>query len=211
MLILLGHLKGGVGKSTITVNLAAELQRRGRRVCIVEADPTVHTSANWAADRVEAGGAPIRIEQVKGNLYTRLMNLDSEHDVVLVDAAGKDSKEMRTAMTACDLLMAPLLPSQPDLDTSPAILETVKEARLMNPDLKLMGVLNRVSNHVWDDEEGEAREYMTKYPGMPLARSVLHDRKVFRKSMGDGKGAVETRDRKAKAEVQLLLDEALSW
>lgn len=211
MLILIGHHKGGVGKSTITVNLAAELQRRGRKVCIVEADPTVHTTSIWAADRVEAGGAPIKTEQVSGNLYTKLINLDKAHDVVLVDAAGKDSKELRTAMTACDLLLAPLLPSQPDLDTSKSLLATVKEARKFNPDLKLMGVLNRVSPHVWDDEEGEARTYMTKYPDLVLARTVLHDRKVFRKAMGDGKGAVETRDRKAKAEIQLLLQEALSW
>jgi chromosome partitioning protein len=211
MLILIGHHKGGVGKSTLTVNLAAELQRQGQRVCIVEADPTVKTTSNWAADRVDAGGQPIKTEKITGNLYTRLMNLDKEHDVVLVDAAGKDSKELRTAMTACDLLMAPLLPSQPDLDTSVSLLESVKTARQMNPDLKLMGVLNRVSPHVWDDEEAESREYMTKYPDLVLARTVVHDRKVFRKAMGDGKGAVETRDRKAKAEIQLLLQEALTW
>ena len=70
MLIVIGHHKGGVGKSTLTVNLAAELQRRGQRVCIVEADPTVHTTSNWAADRAEAGREPIRTERITGNLYT---------------------------------------------------------------------------------------------------------------------------------------------
>jgi chromosome partitioning protein len=211
MIVLIGHQKGGVGKSTITVNLAAELQRRGQDVCIVEADPTVHTASIWAADRVEAGGAPIKTEKITGNLYTRLMNLDKAHDVVLVDAAGKDSKELRTAMTACDLLLAPLLPSQPDLDTSKPLLETVRQARKFNEGLKVMGVLNRVSAHVFDDEEGEAREYMQAYPDLVLAKTVLHDRKVFRKAMSVGMGVVETRDRKAKAEIQLLLQEALAW
>lgn len=211
MIVVLGHQKGGVGKSTLTVNLAAELQRQGRTVCIVEADPTVHTASIWAADRVEAGGDPIRTEQVTGNLYTKLVNLDKAHDVVLVDAAGKDSKELRTAMTACDLLVAPLLPSQPDLDTSKPLLETVRQARKFNEGLKVMGVLNRVSHHVFDDEEGEAREYMQAYPDLVLAETVVHDRKVFRKAMGEGRGVVEMRDRKAKAEIQLLLKEILSW
>lgn len=211
MLILIGHQKGGVGKSTITVNLAAELQRRGRDVCIVEADPTVRTASTWAADREEAGGAPIQTVRLDGNLRSSLLDLDTRFDVVLVDAAGKDSKELRTAMTACDLLLAPLQPSQADLDTSASLLDTVSAAKDFNEALKVMGVLNRVSTHVFDEEEAEARTYMRHYPDMPLARTCLHERKVFRSSLAEGRGVVEMKDPKAKAEIQLLTEEVLTW
>jgi chromosome partitioning protein len=211
MLILVGHQKGGVGKSTITVNLAAELQRRGSDVCIVEADPTVRTASTWAQDREEAGGAPIQTVRLDGNLRASLLDLGTRFDIVLVDAAGKDSKELRTAMTACDLLLAPLQPSQPDLDTTKQLMETVSAAKDFNESLKVMGVLNRVATNVFSREEAEARAYLKAFPDMPLAKTVLHERLVYRSSLGEGRGVVEMKDPKAKAEIQLLTEEALSW
>lgn len=219
MLILIGHQKGGVGKSTIAVNLAAELQRRGRDICIVEADPSVHTASTWAQDREDAGHRPIQTIRKDGNLRTSLLDLDGRFDDVIVDAAGKDSKELRTAMTACHLLLAPLQPSQPDLDTTKRLVDTIRAARDFNESLQVLGVLNRVPTNIFSEEAEEARQYLEAFPDLPLAKTCLHERKVYRSSLAEGLGVVEMRDPKAKAEIQLLTEEirekleevVLSW
>lgn len=211
MILLIAHVKGGVGKSTITVDIAAELQRQGKDVLILEADPTVHTVWNWARDR-EANGYP-RIQCLKqtGNLHSTLVDQDKRYDVVLVDTAGKDSKEMRTAMTAAHVLIAPMQPNQADLDTTQALVETIEQARDFNPDLKVVGVLNRASTHVFATDVKDSRAYLDEYPELPIADSVIYDRSAFQKCLDDGRGVVEMKDQKAKAEIQLLTQEVTGW
>ena len=51
MIIVFGHQKGGTGKSTLTVNMAVELQRQGKDVLLVDADPTIRTTSNFTTDR----------------------------------------------------------------------------------------------------------------------------------------------------------------
>lgn len=211
MIVLVGHQKGGVGKSTLTVNLAAELQARGQDVCIVEADPTIHTVSNWAADRVEAGLKPITVVQKLGNIRSTLMDLDARYGIVLVDTAGKDSQELRSAMTAAHCLLAPMQPFQADVDSTQKLVETITTAQDFNPALKVGGVLNRVPTNVFSEEAEEARLFMQDWPQLPLVSTDLHERKVYRKALEGGRGVVEMRDPKAKAEIQLLLDEVLSW
>lgn len=211
MIILIAHQKGGVGKSTITVNLAAELQARGLDAIIVEADPTVHTASKWAADRLEAGRRPIQTMQKTGNLHAALVDLDGRYDHVLVDAAGKDSREMRTAMTAAHLVLTPMQATQPDLDAAEHLVETLTEARDFNPGMKVLAVLNRVSTNVFSKSADEAREYLAAFPELALAETRLHERLAYQSSLAEGLGVVEMADRKAMAEIQLLTQEVLSW
>lgn len=211
MILLIAHVKGGVGKSMTTVNLAAALQHAGRDVMILEADPTVHTSANWARDRAEAGRKPITCIHQTGNLYSVLKDMDKRYDVVLVDSAGKDSKEMRTAMTAAHVMVSPMEPVQTDLDTVATLVETIEQARDFNPELRVLGFLNRASTHTFATDVKEARAYLEDYPELPMADTVLHDRKAFKACMDDGWGVVEMSDRKAKAEIQLLTQEVMGW
>lgn len=211
MIILFAHVKGGVGKSTITVNVAAELQRLGKDVLIVEADPTVRTVSNWTRDREEAGHKRIQCIQKTGNLHSTLLDLADRYDVVLIDAAGKDSKEMRTAMTAAHLVVVPMQPNQADLDATDSFVTTVDEARDFNPDLKVLGVFNRASTNVYATDVQEGRTYMAEYPELPFSETVIHERKSYQRCLEDGRGVVEMKDSKAKGEIQLLTQEVIGW
>lgn len=210
-IILFGHLKGGVGKSTILVNIATELQRLGKDVVIVEADPSVHTASNWARDREEAGHQRIQCVQKLGNLRSTLLDLAERYDFVLVDAAGKDSKEMRTAMTAARIIVVPMQPSQADMDSTEDLVTTIEEARDFNPELKAMGVFNRASTNNFSTDVTEGHAYMVAYPEVPMAQTTLHERKSYKTCLEDGRGVVEMKDGKARAEIQLLAQEVLKW
>jgi chromosome partitioning protein len=211
VIILVGHQKGGVGKSTIAVNIAVEFSSKGKSVIIVEADPTVMTSSTWAKDREDGGYSPITTVRQTGNLRGTLLDLAGKYDVVIVDAPGKDSSEMRTAMTAADLILVPIPPSQPDLDTTQSLVITINQARDFNPELKALAVLNRVPTNVFSDADTEARAYLSDFPELRIASTNLHERKVYQTSVSEGLGVVEMKDSKAKREIQLLTEEVLAW
>lgn len=211
MILLIAHTKGGVGKSTLTINLAVELQRQGADVILVEADPTVHTVSNWAHDREENGHPPIQAVQKTGNLRSSLLDLATRYDYVIVDVPGKDSKEMRTAMTAADVLLMPVVPYQAELDTTESVVATLTEAKDFNPEVKAFAVLNMAPTNTGANDVKDAREYLADYPEVTVARTVVHQRKAFRNALSQGLGVVEMRDSKAKAEIQLLIQEVTTW
>lgn len=207
MIILIAHQKGGVGKSTLAVNLAAEAQTHSPDVLIVEADPTVRTAHNWTKTREDAGGKQITTVHLEGNIHAQLRDLGDRYDYVLVDVAGKDSREMRTAMTAADVMVAPMQPSQPDMDAAHFLVLTIEQARDFNPDLSVLAVLSRVPTNNFSREAAQAAEYLEDYPELPLAETRIHERVVYRTAMEKGLGVVEMKDGKAKAEIQLLMAE----
>ena len=209
MIILIAHQKGGVGKSTLAVNLAAEAQRRGGDVLIAEADPTIHTARLWAQSRQITGFKQITCAKLEGNIQAGLRDLAGRYDYVVVDVAGKDSKEMRSAMLAADVMVTPILPSQADMDSSNFLSQTIADAQEFNPKLAVLAVLNRCSTQWNDTEAAESVEYMADYPLLPLADVRLYDRKAYRTSIERGLGVVELGNSKAKAEIQLLMNEIL--
>ena len=88
---------------------------------------------------------------------------------------------------------------------------TINQARDFNPDLKALAVLNRVPTNVFSDSDSEARTYLADFPELRIARTKLHERKVYQTSVSEGLGVVEMKDSKAKREIQLLTEEVLAW
>jgi chromosome partitioning protein len=101
-IIAIMNQKGGVGKTTTSVNLAAGLARQGRRVCLIDLDPQAHSSLHLG---IEASGSPDTIYQVFAgarslndvrqlvtqNLWVVPSDLDlAAAEMELVDANGRE-------------------------------------------------------------------------------------------------------------------------
>lgn len=127
----------------------------------------------------------------------------------MVDTAGRDSRELRTGITAAHLLLIPFRPSQPDLDTLPYLKDIILQAKDLNPQLKEYGLLTMVPTHPGIREADEAQEYWVDFPSIPLLTTKIYDRKVYRDSMSCGKGVTELTNEKAKQEIESLLGELL--
>ncbi|MFW0120231.1 AAA family ATPase [Rothia sp. P5764] len=210
MILLIGNHKGGVGKSTLTVNLATTFQQQGMSVTIVEADPSIHTASRWADDREEFGYEAIMTLRKEGRLSQTLCELDKSYDVVLVDTAGKDSKELRSAMTVADLVLVPSRPAQADLDATVDLMQIIDMVQDLNPKLIPFIVISQASTHVMSSEAQEAKEYLSQAtPQAKLADVVIYSRKAYQVALAEGKAVTEGTDSKAKAEIQLLAQEVL--
>lgn len=102
MIIVVCNTKGGTSKSTLAVNLAVEYHRQGNKVIILETDPTVSTASQWAADRENTTQPPITTVRKTGRLGSTIDDLAATYDTVIIDTAGKDSAELRSAAYKAD-------------------------------------------------------------------------------------------------------------
>ncbi|MEO7015104.1 MAG: AAA family ATPase [Leifsonia sp.] len=210
MIVLIGSQKGGAGKSTIAVNLSAEYARQGLDVVLVDAD-VQRSAAKWHADREEAGVKPtIACVEKLGNIRETLIDLDSRYGIVVVDVAGKDSKEMRTGMTAAHKMIVTVRPSQFDLDTLPHMSELVDQVRDFNPDLDVRSLLTQAPTNPNGTERTDAGEYLADYPALRALQTVVHERKAYRDVVGEGLGVVEWTNPKARAEIMELAAEVMA-
>ncbi|HPU02270.1 MAG TPA: AAA family ATPase [Thermomicrobiales bacterium] len=210
MIILVGSQKGGVGKSTVSTNLAVELAYRGHDVCLVDADAQ-RSTARWHADRIEQGVTPqLACVEKLGNIHSTLTDLGGRYDIVIVDVAGKDSKEMRTGMLAADMFLALTQPSQFDLDTFEHLNELIEQALDLNPRLDVRGVITRASTNQRVTESKEAGEYLADFPLIKPVHTIIRDRKAYREVIPEGLGVVEWKNGAARAEIRALAAEVMS-
>lgn len=207
-IVVIGAEKGGVGKSTIATNLAVHLAAEGADVALLDAD-SQGTSAKWSDRRSESrpSSPSVPVIQRTGDLSATLRDLAKRYGVVIVDAGGRDSRELRSALTVAALLLIPTKASQADLETMPKMQELVTLARGFNPDLQALAVVSMAPANSNGREVAEARELLAEFDAIGLAETVIRDRKVFRDALLEGAGVVELANGQAKAEIQLLASE----
>jgi chromosome partitioning protein len=207
VVILIGGEKGGTGKSTVATNLAIFLALEGHDVMLLDADPQA-TASKWVERRNEAALVPtIHCTQKHGDIYKTAMDLSQRYSHVLIDAGGRDSRELRTGMVAADRMYVPIRASQADLETLPNIDQLITLAKGMNPDLQAKAVLSMAPSNPLITEVADAQALLEDFPELGLCSNVIRDRKVYRDALLQGKGVIEMNNSVAKAEIQLLAQE----
>lgn len=207
MILLIAAEKGGVGKSTIATNLAVHLAHCGVDVVLLDTDGQA-TAARFVERRDEAGITPaVPSVQRMGDVASTLRDLAHRYQVVVVDAGGRDSREMRSAMAVANLLLVPTKASQADLETFSKINELVGLARGLNPELKAVALLSIAPTNPVIREVEEARELLAEFDQLELAHTIIRDRKVYRDALLAGKSVIELDNSRARVEIQLLAQE----
>lgn len=207
MILLIAAEKGGVGKSTIATNLSVHLAHNGVDVVLLDTDGQA-TATRFVARRDEAGITPaVPCVQRMGDVASTLRDLAHRYQVVVVDAGGRDSREMRSAMTIANLLLVPTRASQADLETFSKVNELIGLARGLNPVLKAVALLSIAPTNPAIHEVDDARELLAEFDQLELADTIIRDRKVYRDALLVGKGVIELDNSQARAEIQLLAQE----
>ncbi|WP_345812559.1 ParA family protein [Paraburkholderia sp. PREW-6R] len=166
------------------------------------------TAARFAGRRDEAGYTPIvRCVQRTCEVASTLLDLAVRYQVVLVDAGGRDSREMRSAMAVANLVLVPTKASQADLETFPKLNELIGLARVLNPALRAAVLLSMAPSNPMIREVDDARELLAEFNQLKVADTIIRDRKIYRDALLSGKGVTELGNSQARAEIQLLAQE----
>lgn len=209
MIITYASHKGGCGKTTGAANHAAYLQSRGAKVAIIDTDPNKHLK-EWSERRTASGvGAPIETVWAVGEIHRIIMSLAADHDAVVIDSAGVQSDAGAIAVGLADVAIYPFIPSWMDIETARAVdLQVFQIRAKANPNLKAFAYLSSVTTNSFSDERLEASEALTSlFDTVTMLRGATKTRKAYRDSFARGLGVVDWTDNKAKAEVQLLMQE----
>jgi chromosome partitioning protein len=207
MIVLFGGEKGGTGKSTLATNLAVWLAKQGRDTIIIDTDRQM-TASNWV-DRRNANEALVKVHcaEKHGNVFHAVRDISKRYDEVIIDAGGRDSEELRTALVAAHVVYVPLRASQPDLETSVHMNELVTLARGMNPSLDARLIISMAPTNPVINEAKQAQELLRELPVFNLSDTIIRERKVYRDAISDGLGIVEMNNPKAIAEIEALANE----
>lgn len=206
MKLTIGSIKGGVGKSLLSTNLAVIRSSMGRKVLLVDADEQ-GTSSDWVDHRINLGvttnWTTIRL---KGNsVRSEIQKLSKEYDDIICDVGGRDTASLRAALVVSDTLLVPFQAKSFDIWTAEKVADLVDEAKSFNDHLRAFSVINCAASRGSDNKDAEG--ILSQLKSIKLLSSTIGLRKAFSNATAEGLGVIELNsDPKAIQEIKKLHD-----
>ncbi|BEM51310.1 cobyrinic acid a,c-diamide synthase (plasmid) [Serratia marcescens] len=205
MIISVLNQKGGVGKTTLSVNIAARLVADGARVLLLDADPQ-GSALDWAAAREEVSAFPV-LGLPRATLHKDIGKFTHDYEHIIIDSPPRVTDMARSAIMAADLVVIPVQPSPYDVWAAQEVVTLIQEAKIYKENLKSVFVVNRkiVNTAIGRDVGDALSTYET-----PVLQATVSQRVIFAEAAAVGKAVFELEpDSAASKEIGALVNEIL--
>ena len=205
MIISFQNQKGGVGKTTLSINVAAALALTGLRVLIVDSDPQ-GSVRDWASVREDTPPFHV-IGMDRPTIHRDLPAMTENYDHIIIDAPPRVSELARSAILASDCVVIPVQPSPYDVWAAKEIVAIINEAAVFKENIKSVFVINRkITNTAIGRELKDALQVYN----LPVLDAQVCQRVLFAESAATGKTIFEVDPlSQAAMEIQTLTNEIL--
>jgi len=210
MIITVTNQKGGVGKTTIALNLALKFHAEGEKALLVDADPQASSMTfREIRGENEALSNLSVIANTSKTVDRDLVPVAESFDYVVIDSGGRDSQVFRASISLAAVVVVPIVPGTMELWGTDKTFDILDEASVFNKKLKVFAVLNMVKQGTKIEKELlSLEEELEKRHNLRFLKSSLSDRVAFKYAIAQGKAVWEMsgddRDIKAINEVNRL-------
>ncbi|RIK66925.1 MAG: chromosome partitioning protein ParA [Planctomycetota bacterium] len=206
MIIVVANSKGGVGKSTLAVHLAAWLSEQGHRVTLADCD-TQQSSSEWIRESRPDIKA-VRLDN-PDTILNELPSLAQEADFVVADGPGSQTETSRALLLRADLAIVPCKASMLEVRALAKATDVLRQAQDIRAGIpKAVIVLSMVGKtyRLTKDMKDAAAAL-----SLPLASKALTLRQIYADAPGQGAvvWTMGARAREAADEVDKLFREIL--
>ncbi|MBS0206904.1 MAG: ParA family protein [Planctomycetes bacterium] len=206
MIIVVANSKGGVGKSTLAVHLAAWLHAQGHRVSLADCD-TQQSSSEWIREACP-GVVAVRLDNPDA-ILNELPLLDQETDYVVADGPGSQTETSRALLLRADLAIVPCKASMLEVRALAKATEVLRQAQDIRSGVpKAVIVLSMIGrNYRLTQDMKDAATSLN----LPLAHTSMVLRQIYADAPGQGAvvGSLGARAKEAASEVDQLFREIL--
>jgi chromosome partitioning protein len=208
-IIAVVNQKGGSGKTTLSMQLAGALARRGDRVLVVDADPQA-TATRWAASADDDKPFPasvVGLSAASAKVHREVKKFIGDYKYIIIDCPpAADSPVPQSALLIADLALVPLIPSPLDMWAAVGIRQVIENVSDINETLQARLIVNQCQPNT--NLAKEALEVLPEF-GIELCKTYMHQRQVYRQSAVFGQTVHDFGSKAAEAvtEIEELTDE----
>ncbi len=179
-IVALTSLKGGVGKTTLTMHLAAAIAQEQDNVVVLDADEEV-SAFRWQ-QHAQADGIELPFQVIpaeRNTLMRQARDLAKAGHIVIIDTPPNNREILKSAATVADVVLVPVLPTGMDVDRLATTLELLTDLEAALEDFSYAIVLNR-----FDARKAMAHEANDALNAHPRLNTVIKSLSAYEKVFG---------------------------